>query len=268
MTDTEFIGDDGLVHCAICGEPKQMEMARPTAISRQAGMTTTFPVQCRCEREATERAMREHDEAQRRAAVEKARAECFPYPSMWDCTFANDDRKNEAVTTLCEKYAGSFQRFREVGAGLLFHGPVGTGKTYHAACIANALIDQGGKALFTSLSTLGGRMQADFGKDKLRILKELTGYDLVVLDDLGIERTTPTMSENVYQVINALYQSGTPTLYTTNNDVALMQKEPEPDRVRIYSRIMECCKPVAVTGADRRRGKAKEKAALFREVLG
>lgn len=262
----DFIGDDGLVHCGVCGEPKQVKIASPRIMGQ--AMDKTFPVQCACERAATEKAIAEAEERERRARIEKARLTCFPYQSMWDDTFANDDRANPEVTGLCERYAENFDRFKSAGAGLLFYGPVGTGKTFHASTIANALIDRGEHGLFTSLSTLGGRMQADYGNAKASVLKELTGYDFVVLDDLGIERTTPTMNENAYQVVNALYQSGTVMMLTTNNDVRLMQEETDPDRVRIYSRLFEVCKAVAVKGRDRRMGKARENARLFKEVLG
>lgn len=262
----DFVGDDGLIHCGICGEPKQVRISSPKIIGQK--LEKMFPVQCACERDASARAIAAAEERERRARIEKARHVCFPYPSMWDDTFEHDDGKNREVTELCERYAGSFSRFKQAGAGLMFYGPVGTGKTYHASTIANALIDQEQHGLFTSLSTLSGRMQADYGTAKASVLKELTGYDFVVLDDLGIERTTPTMNENAYQVINALYQSGTVMILTTNNDVKLMQDETDPDRVRIYSRIFEVCKPVAVKGKDRRMGKARENAALFKEVLG
>lgn len=268
MSKADFIGEDGLLHCGVCGEPKQAVVKMPTFVTGGDKKPTTFPIQCACERAASDKAIAEAKEREHRARIEKARSVCFPYQSMWNDTLANDDGKNPDVTRICQRYSESFKRFKEAGAGLLFYGAVGTGKTYHAASIANALIDDGYHGIFTSLSTLGGRMQADYGTAKASVLKELTGYDFVVLDDLGIERTTPTMNENAYQIVNALYQSGTVMILTTNNDVKVMQDDTDPDRVRIYSRIFEVCNPVAVKGRDRRIGKAKQNAKLFREVLG
>lgn len=263
----DFVGEDGLIHCGICGEPKQAVISKPRELFGRE-METTYPIQCACEREASARAIAEHEEKQRREAIERMRFSCFPYAVMMGDTFAKDDGKEPKVTSLCEKYADNFERFLDAGAGLMLYGAVGSGKTFLASCIANSVIDQGFTALFTSLSVLGSKMQADFGKEKLSILDRLCEYDLVVLDDLGVERTTPTMAESSYQVINALYQSGTAMVLTTNNDVSIMQKEQEPEKVRIYSRILECCKPVHVSGGDRRKTKAREKAALFKEVLG
>lgn len=266
MSNADFIGKDGLLHCGVCGEAKEVRVSSPKIVGQH--LERTFPVQCACERAASDKAIADAHERERKARIEKARLVCFPYPSMWVDTLENDDGQNPEVTELCRRYASNFQRFKQAGAGLLFYGPVGTGKTYHAASIANALIDQGEHGIFTSLSTLGGRMQADYGTAKASVLKELAGYDFVVLDDLGIERTTPTMNENAYQVVNALYQSNTVMIFTTNNALKAMQEETDPDRVRIYSRIFEVCNPVAVKGKDRRMGKAKQNAKLFREVLG
>lgn len=264
---TDFIGADGLIHCGICGEPKQARIQKPKALFGQE-IATTYPIQCACEREASERAIAEHMEKERKEAIERARFDCFPYEVMQRMTFAADDGKDAGTSEMLKKYADNFERFLDAGAGLLLYGAVGSGKTFYASCIANRVIDQGFRVLFTSLSVLGSKMQADFGKDKLPLLDRLCMYDLVVLDDLGVERTTPTMAENSYQIINALYQSGSAMILTTNNDVSVMQKEQEPEKVRIYSRILECCKPVHISGGDRRKAKAKEKAALFREVLG
>lgn len=264
---TEFIGDDGLIHCAVCGEPKQARVPKPKELFGQ-NADATYPIQCACEREASERAIAEHMERERREAIERARFDCFPYEAMQRMTFDADDGKDVETSRIMEKYADSFERFLDAGAGLLLYGAVGSGKTFYASCIANRVIDQGFKVLFTSLSVLGSKMQADFGKDRLSLLDRLCMYDLVILDDLGAERTTPTMAENSYQIVNALYQSGSAMILTTNNDVSVMQKEQEPEKVRIYSRILECCKPVHIAGGDRRKAKAKEKAALFREVLG
>lgn len=263
----DFYGDDGLLHCGVCGEPKQARIEKPRALFGQQ-VQTTYPVQCACERAASERAIAEHQEMERKKAIENARFECFPYVSMQKMTFDVDDSKGEKLSEVLSKYADNFERFLDAGAGLLLYGAVGAGKTFYASCIANRVIDQGYRVLFTSLSVLGSKMVADYGKDKLSILDRLCMYDLVVLDDLGVERTTPTMAENSYQVVNALYQSGSVMILTTNNDVSVMQKETDPDRVRIYSRILECCKPIHVTGGDRRKAKAKEKARLFREILG
>ena len=256
----DYIGDDGLLVCGKCGTRKESRIETDTP----AGFVSNIrPIPCECASAA--KAKKEDEEATREKAalIDRLRRDCFPYPTLWGCTFDNDDKANPRVTGICRKYVDSFDRFKDAGAGLMFFGGVGNGKSYYAAMIANALLDDARPVLFTSLSTLGGKMAADYGRNRDSLLRRLTAYDLVVLDDLGVERTTETMNENVYQIVNALYSSRTPIVLTTNLDAAGMLKETDPNRQRIYSRLFECCKAVKVDGADRRRNADRERIELF-----
>lgn len=259
--ESDYENDEGLLVCGKCGGMKEAVISTRTMTDEI--ISNIRPIPCDCQ--AAIKAKQESEEAEREnaALVERLRRDCFPYPTLFDCTFENDDRANERVTGICRKYVDAFDRFEKAGAGLMFFGGVGNGKSFYAAMIANALIDESRPVLFTSLASLGGKMAADYGKNRDAILRKLTSYDLVVLDDLGVERTTETMNENVYQIVNALYSSKTPIILTTNLDAAGMLKETEPNRQRIYSRLFECCKAVKVEGADRRRSADKERMELF-----
>lgn len=267
MADGDFIGDDGLLHCGKCGGAKETLQQMPETMRARFGDTRKLPILCDCERERLAEMEAEAESQKREAEVSKARRACFPYESMWTMDFEHDDGGDAETSRICRKYAEEFERFAEVSGGLLFYGAVGTGKTFHAATIANALLDKGKKVLFTSLSTLGNRMSATFS-GKQEVLADVCRYDAVVLDDLGIERSTPAMSENVYQIVNCLYQSGTVVIATTNMEPKEMAANQDPDKQRIYSRIFEMCRPVAVHGSDRRRGKSREKAGIYRDLLG
>ena len=259
--------EDGILRCGRCGEPKESRQRMPEALRGMFGEYKALPILCRCEIDRQERERRDIEDAERRKAIDKAREECFPYPQLRGCTLEADDRKNTGMTKVCQRFVERFHEFEEQGAGLLLYGAVGGGKTFHAASIANGVIDQGDTALFTSLSTLGARMSANYGNDRLRVLSEICDYDLVVLDDLGIERSTDAMNENVYQIVNALYQSRTVVVFTTNMSPHGMMQETDPNRQRIYSRIFEMAQPVEVKGADRRRQVSEERAALYRGLV-
>lgn len=252
----DYYGEDGLLRCGTCDEPKEQ-------LSPMGERSVVTPRQCACRRIESERREREEKAREHAAKADKMRRECFPYPALFDMTFSNDDGKNKALFGKCQKYVEHFDRFKAAGVGLLLAGDVGGGKTYAAASIANALIDNGRSVVFTSLATLGGKMAENYGNDRLEILRDITRHDLVILDDLGVERTTPTMNENVYQVVNALEMAKTPVIYTTNIDPKAMHAETDPDRKRIYSRIFASCRLVVVGGVDRRRESTREKAELF-----
>lgn len=259
--------EDGILRCGRCGQPKETRQEMPEALRAKFGDYRLLPILCGCELERQERERRDIEDAERRKAVDAARDACFPYPQLKACTLEADDRKNPGMTKVCQRFVERFHDFEERGAGLLFYGAVGGGKTFHAASIANGVIDQGDSALFTSLSTLGARMSANYGRDRLRVLEEICDHDLVVLDDLGIERSTDAMNENVYQIVNALYLSRTVVVFTTNVSPSSMMQETDPNRQRIYSRIFEMAQPVEVKGADRRRQVSEERAALYRGLV-
>lgn len=259
--------ESGILRCGKCGFPKETRQHMPEALREMFGEYKTLPILCRCEVERQEAERLEIENRERAEAVERARDACFPYPTLKGWTFKSDDGKNPGMTKVCRRFVERFPEFEDAGAGLLLYGAVGGGKTFHAATIANGVIDGGDSALFTSLSTLGARMSANFGNDRLRVLQEICDYNLVVIDDLGIERSTDAMNENVYQIVNALYSSRTVTVFTTNISPASMMSEADPNRQRIYSRIFEMCQPVEVNGADRRREVSAERAALYKSLV-
>ena len=95
-------------------------------------------------------------------------------------------------------YAQNWDEFKKAGIGLLLFGNVGTGKSYAAGCIANALIDRLESVLFVGMSDVVNRMQGNFGSDRDRYMKSLMRPDLLILDDLGAERNTSFGKERVF----------------------------------------------------------------------
>ena len=100
--------------------------------------------------------------------------------------------------------------------GLLLFGDVGTGKSFLAGCIANALLEQDVPVLMTNFPTILNRMTGLFGSDRADFLADLNAYDLLILDDLGAERGTEYALEQVFAVIDARYRSRKPLIVTTN----------------------------------------------------
>lgn len=270
VASTEVDGDyrdaDGILHCGKCGYPKETRQKMPEALRARFGEYKTLPILCKCEVERQESERLAIENAEKAERIARNRSKCFPFPQLTGMTFEADDRQNLGMTKLCHRFIDRLDEFKEQGAGLLFFGAVGGGKTFYAAAMANAAIDQGKTALFTSLSTLGARMSANYGNDRLKVLGEICGYDLVVLDDLGIERSTDAMNENVYQIVNALYSSRSLVIFTTNLSASAMTAETDPNRQRIYSRIFEMAQPVEVKGEDRRRTQSEAKVALYRSL--
>ena len=90
---------------------------------------------------------------------------------------------------------------------------------------------------------------------------------MLILDDLGIERSTEYALEQVYAVIDERYKSGLPVIITTNLKIAEIRNPEDVAYARIYSRILEMCTPVRISGEDRRKSIGKEKQQVVKEVL-
>ena len=114
-------------------------------------------------------------------------------------------------------------------------GDVGTGKSFVAACIANALLDQGIPVLMMNFSKILNQMGAMYSEERYRYIASFSNYSLLILDDLGIERSTEYALEQVYAVIDEWYKSGLPVIITTNLKIAEIRNPQDVAYARIYS---------------------------------
>ena len=157
----------------------------------------------------------------------------------------------------------------QTGQGLLFWGNVGTGKTFLAGCIANALMDRNIPVLMTSFPKLINALGGLYSGERNEYLQNLNHYQLLIIDDLGVERNTPYVLETVYLVIDERYKSGKPFIITTNLSLQELQNPADLEHGRIYDRIMERCTPIAFSGrnyrADKGRTNMESAAGILRK---
>jgi len=175
---------------------------------------------------------------------------------MRACTFENDDKNNPHLSQIAADYVSNFDERKKKGLGLLLFGEVGRGKTYAAACIANALICEGVPVHMTNFERLSNVLQAH--KDKQKYIDDLNRFQLLVIDDLAAERNTEYMSGVVHNIIDSRLRAGLPMIITTNLTRQEMLGTDDLRKQRIYSRLFECCIPHEVTGNDRRLDKLRE----------
>lgn len=264
--DSDF-EKDGLLYCGDCGEPRQ---AWIDWIPDENGVSSKrlVPVMCRCEQERYE-AEKESFRREQFGMALRALREAYGFfvPGTEQISFAQDDSPNTPVARTCRKYADRWDAMRKGGVGIIFFGNKGTGKTFYAACIANAIAEtKMVPTLIVTTATLVGAMQGK--QTRAEILEHLSRFSLLVLDDLGAERETSYGGEVIYSVIDARYRSGLPLIVTTNMDVKDMEAEEDPMRSRIYDRVLEMCAiPLEVVGQSRRSGIAERRRELAREIL-
>lgn len=251
---------DNLLYCGKCHTPKQVEVEINGTISRPYCM-------CQCESEEYSREQAKKREIFRKEEIERNRASGFVDLDMKHCIFALDDRKNPKISDISQRYVEHFQTMRHKGKGLIYLGNSGTGKSFMAACITNALIDKGYKCLMTNFPRIINELTGIF-EGKQTYIDSLNRYDLLVIDDLAIERDTEYTSEIIQNVIDSRYRSGKPLIITTNLTKADFENPKNIKKERLFSRLYEMCLPIPVTGTDRRKEKAAVKDGEIKDLLG
>lgn len=250
------IGKDGLEYCNRCGGCRQTKLT-------VAGREKIVWCACDCLKAETEKQARQD----RKAKIDRRRKICFGGTNMAHWNFENSDRKNPKVDEAMKEYAKNFEEFKRQGKGLLLYGTVGTGKTYYAACIANALLDEGHRVLMTNFAQLTNTIQGMF-EGKQEFINSLNSYSLLIIDDLGAERTTEYMQEMVFNIIDSRYRAGKPMIITTNLTLKEITKAQDIGRDRIYDRILERCHPIEVQAENKRVAKARAGYVKMQELLG
>lgn len=234
---------DGLLHCMVCKSPVQTKIIHPFK-----NKETIVNCICKCR----EMELAENKRSEAAAERERRRMTCFSQTNMATWNFANDDRRDERLSNAMEKYVMHFEEFKQDGMGLLLYGSVGTGKTYYASCVANGVIDKDYRVLVTSLRELTNKLQGMW-EGKQEYIDSLNRYALVIFDDLGAERGTEYMQEQIFNIIDSRYRSGLPFIVTTNLTMEQLKKPQEVAYQRIYDRVLERCHPVKIEGVSRRR---------------
>jgi len=117
--------------------------------------------------------------------------------------------------------------------GLIYVGPAGVGKTHLAAAVTMELVRRYQvRARFVEFTELIHRIHATFDSDnpesKSRIVNPLIEAELLVLDELGAQKTTAFVLDLLYLIINGRYTRRLPTLFTTNYSLEISSARPEP----------------------------------------
>lgn len=271
-------------YCGKCGKPK----ARIRRNSRGEKLYLDIGMSCGCksdfvpepskpqksmeeiqaEWQKRQEEQREREEREKKEQTEKRRDRAFSDVRLKQWTFESDDNANAHISSVARKYVENYYTMEQRGKGLLLYGGVGTGKTYIAACIINALVEQGITCKLTNFSRLANEWMAREFNEKQNFVDGLNTYDLLVIDDLGSERSSEFMNELVYSVIDTRHKSGKPMIVTTNLSGDDLKHPKDVTAERVYSRLFEMCIPIEVKGADRRKLKLRDADKDLKELLG
>lgn len=169
-----------------------------------------------------------------------------------DKTLDNFDPKTaelKKTLVLARQYV---EAYRPDLRGLVFMGECGTGKTHLAVSILRELICKGYSGLYYNVINLLDDLRASYDAPpgtRWPILDRVRDTDILVLDDLGAEKTSGWVNDRLYAIINHRYENKKTLIVTTNRSNIELR-----DQVgnRISSRLAEMCKTVTVIGRDYR----------------
>lgn len=234
----DIIDNEGFRCCPVCGERKEtvMDEADPNIPAFLKGRKLGVPCACARQQEAEKEAEKERRRVRDRIAELTERG--IVDKKYLSCTFANDRWPDSDVSVFCRYFVDEWDHMKETGRGVLFYGSVGSGKTYHACCIANGLIERRRiPVIVTSFAAIINLPQ----NQREWFMDEITRCPLAVIDDLNAERKTEFATEFVFRAVDARYRSELPTIFTTNMDITAMKNETVDDFKRIYDRILGMC---------------------------
>ena len=178
------------------------------------------------------------------------------------CTLDNfmlyDNERLKNAVKVARRFSDAFP---VVDKGLFLIGSPGIGKTHIAvALLRNAVEEKGATGLFCDvpelLKTIRNTYNPVMKTAEVEVLKPVMQADVLVLDDLGKERTSEWVEETLNLVVNTRYNHKRITIFTSNFEETEDKTDPDSLLVRVgfrmHSRLYEMCEFVEFEGADYR----------------
>ena len=258
----DYYGKDGLLHCGKCHAPKEMFFAKGIVLMGR----NRHPIECACckaKREQQEVAIRQQ---KHRDLVRRLKAEGFSDTAMLNWTFENDNGHSPQMHH-AHRYVEQWQTMRSENLGLLLWGGVGTGKSFLAGCIANALMELEVPVRMTNFARIMNELNSSFS-GRNAVVDKLCRYPLLIIDDFGMERGTEYALEQVYNIVDSRYRSQKTLIVTTNLTLDEIRHPQDTAHARIYDRILEMCVPISCIGASLRKENAQKKLESMKSLIG
>lgn len=261
LREDEYLDEEtNLIYCNRCRTPRQKRFEMTGKL---------FEPRCMC---ACQTVVYEQQEQERRQqefldTVARNRSVGLTDPVLRKHTFANDLGYNSKQMDMAKQFVANWEEFRKNAMGLLLWGNVGTGKSFIAGCIANALLDQGVPVMMTNFTRLLNKLTDMYSGDRNAYIDSLNSFPLLIIDDLGVERNSEFAREQVFNIIDSRYRSQLPMLVTTNLTVDELKNPADLTRARIYDRVLERCTAIKVNDQNIRKLNMSENLDRAKQLL-
>src|SRR6187399_3335823 len=227
--------------CDLCDDTgwKPLELQGPTGVTRQV-------VRCDC----------------RRDQLGQQRLTASNIPKRYQhCTIANFTSYNESLDKAAALACAIADRFPAVTKGLFLEGQPGVGKTHLAVAVLKQVIQTtGARGVFYDtrdlLRVIRSTYDPSIRTTEVEVLRPVMTADLLVLDDLGAEKTSEWVEETMNLIVNTRYNEQRVTIFTSNYQDIPDDTDPNSLLFRIgfrmRSRLHEMCEFLVLDGADYR----------------
>lgn len=254
----DYIKND-LLHCGKCHTPKQGSYSLN-------GIVVKPYILCKCENEQRQKEEEKAREKAKAERIEKLRLSGIQDSKLLSYSFDVDLDADSRNSKAFRRYCNKWREMKAKNIGLILFGDCGTGKSFYSGCIANEIIRRyENSVIVTSIPRILNQLFSI--EDKNRYIKNLAETSLLVIDDLGAERSTDYALEQVYAVIDERYKAEKPLIITTNLTYQELESPTDIRYKRIYDRVLEMCVPIELDGVSRRVQKAEEKKKAIKSLF-
>jgi DNA replication protein DnaC len=159
-----------------------------------------------------------------------------------------------ATVQVVRAYLRNLDQRLDEGRGLWLYGDVGTGKTTLAMLVSKTALEAGRSVAIYSLPRLLAEIRDTYEEGSRHsytdLLDRLAEVDLLHVDDVGTEKTSPWVLEQLYAIVNSRYEDQKSIVLTTNLDREELAEQINP---RTVSRLEEMCEELPLFGSDHRK---------------